>query len=200
MRRCDKVPNRIGIECDRPSSGCTARFGNRHWIRSRPAARERRSRFVRTDPRRHSRTDKQELLPKQTPGAGWDSRNLEVILRGTHDQAQPRCRIDKVGKISEPGTPVRRVVNRRRPWSWRLDPAVGVLVLRGHEVTEIAFRSAVLEARLLGIALAAVELNVAAVIEESVLRLDVYNSRGAQAELRRQGAGQQADTLCDPRT
>ena len=121
--------------------------------------------------------------------------NLEMVHVRTGDQTEPRGRAQKIRKISEPLALVGLVVNRRRPRRRRLDTAGGAEVLAGHEIAELADRAAVLEARLYRRALPAVEFDIAAVFQQSVLGLDVDDAGGAQSKLGRKRAGQQAYAL-----
>src|SRR5579862_9881734 len=91
-------------------------------------------------------------------------------------------------------------MNRRRPRRRRLDTAVSTEILPRHEVTEVSLRSAVLEAWLCRPSLPAVKIDISQVVEKSVLGLDIDNSRRAQAVLRGQRPGQQADRLGEART
>ena len=125
--------------------------------------------------------------------------NLEVIDRGSRDETEPGRRVEEVGEVAEGRTLVAGIVDRGRPGSRWLDAAIGVQVLGRDEVAELVLRAAVLEARLLGVSLSAVEVHVAAIVEQAVLGLDVDDSSGAQAELGRQRPGEQADALGEAR-
>src|SRR6202162_2667257 len=73
-------------------------------------------------------------------------------------------------------------------------------ILPGRKPAKVALRAAILEARLLGAALAPIEVNIREVVEQAVFGLDVDYSRGTQSELRGQRAGQQADAVGEART